>query len=133
MELHIVKNGDTVHQIARRYSTSMDSIISANQLQNPSALSAGQALIVPGRESRYTANRGDTLYSIARRHGVSLPRLIAANPQIASPGRIYPGQTIVIPGDGGQMREIVVNGCITDATDSTLDAAQAMPASASGI
>lgn len=122
MELHIVKNGDTVHQIAGRYSTSMDGIISANQLQNPSALSVGQALIVPGREPRYTVNRGDTLYSIARRHGASLPHLIAANPQIASPNRIYPGQTIVIPSDGGQMRDIVVNGYITDATDSTLNA-----------
>ena len=122
LEIHVVKSGDTVHQIARRYSTSMDGIISANQLQNPNVLSVGQALIIPNDETRHTVSRGDTLYSIARRYGVSLQRLIAANPQITDPNRIYPGQTVVIPTDGQQMREIIVNGYMTDAADSTLNA-----------
>ena len=121
MELYIVRSGDTVYQIARRYSTSMDSIISANQLQNPGVLSVGQALIIPNRETRHTVSRGDTLYSIARRYDVSLQRLIAANPQIANPNRIYPGQVVVIPADGQYMREVVVNGYITHAADSTLN------------
>ena len=122
MELYVVKSGDTVHQIARRYSTSADAIIFANQLQNPNALSVGQALVIPNSEPRHAVNRGDTLYSIARRYDVSLSRLIAANPQIANPNRIYPGQTVAIPTDGRQMREIIVNGYITDTTDSTLNA-----------
>lgn len=122
MELYVVKRGDTVHQIARRYSTSADDIIFANQLQNPNVLSVGQALLIPNHESHYTASRGDTLYSIARRHSVSLPRLIAANSHIANPNRIYPGQEIVIPTDGQPMREIIVNGYATDAADSTLNA-----------
>ena len=122
MELYIVKSGDTVYQIARRYSTSADAIIFANQLQNPNVLSVGQALVIPNSEPRHAVNRGDTLYSIARRYDVNLSRLIAANPQIANPNRIYPGQTVAIPTDGRQMREIIVNGYITDATDSTLNA-----------
>lgn len=122
MELYIVKSGDTVYQIARRYSVPMDDIISANQLQNPDALSVGQALVIPTAEARHTVGRGDTLYSIARRYGVSLQRLIAANPRIASPDRIYPGQTVTIPSDPQPSRGIVVNGYITDAADSTLDA-----------
>lgn len=122
MEIYVVRSGDTIHQIARRYSTSTDAIIFANQLQNPNVLSVGQALVIPSNETRHTVNRGDTLYSIARRHGVSLQRLIAANPQIANPNRIYPGQTVVIPTDGQQMREIIVNGYVTDTADSTLKA-----------
>lgn len=122
MELYVVKSGDTVYQIARRYSTPADDIISANQLQNPDVLSVGQALIIPSHEARRAVSRGDTLYSIARRYGVSLPRLIAANPQIADPNRIYPGQTVIIPTDGRQMREVIVNGYVTDATDGTLNA-----------
>lgn len=123
MEIYIVRSGDTVRQIARRYSTPVDDIISANQLQNPNVLSVGQALVIPNHETRRTVSRGDTLYSIARRYGVSLPHLITANPQIADPSRIYPGQTVVIPTNGRQMREIIVNGYVTDATDSTLNAA----------
>ena len=122
MELYVVKSGDTIHRIARRYSTPADDIIFANQLQNPNALSVGQALIIPNNNTRSTVSRGDTLYSIARRHGVSLQRLMAANPEIANPNRIYPGQKVVIPDDGRQMREIIVNGYVTDAADSTLDA-----------
>lgn len=122
LEIYVVKSGDTIHQIARRYSASADDIIFVNQLQNPNILSVGQALIIPNNETRHTVSRGDTLYSIAHRHGVSLPHLISANPQIANPNRIYPGQEVVIPTDGQQMREIIVNGYATDATDGTLNA-----------
>ena len=122
MEIYVVKSGDTLYQIARRYSTPADSIIFANQLQNPGALSVGQALIIPGRETRHTVGRGDTLYSIARRYGVGLQRLLAANPQITGPGRIYPGQTVIIPTGAQQAREVIVNGYMTDAGDDTLNA-----------
>ena len=121
MELYIVKRGDTVSQIARRFSAPADGIISANQLQNPDVLSVGQALIIPGGERRYTVRRGDTLYAIARGHGVSPQRLIAANPQITDPNRMYPGQTVIIPTVGQPVREIAVNGYMTDASDDTLN------------
>ena len=123
LEIYVVKSGDTVHQIARRHSTPVDSIIAVNQLQNPDVLSVGQALAIRNNENRRTVSRGDTLHSIARRYGVSFPHLMAANPQIANPNRIYPGQTVVIPTDVRQMREIIVNGYVTDALDSTLNAA----------
>ena len=122
MEIYVVKSGDTVYRIARRYSVPAESIIYANQLQNPNVLSVGQALIIPKNEPRHTVRRGETLSAIARGYGVSLQRLIAANPRLANPNRIYPGQTIVIPAGGQSMREIIVNGYITDASDSTLDA-----------
>ena len=122
MELYTVKRGDSVYQIARRFSVPADSIIYANQLQNPDVLPVGQALIIPSRKTRYTAGRGDTLYSIARGYGMNPQRLIAANTQIANPDRIYPGQAIVIPSGGPSMREIAVNGYITDAGDGTLNA-----------
>ena len=50
MEIYVVKSGDTVYQIARRYSTPADDIIFANQLQDPDVLSVGQALVIPTNE-----------------------------------------------------------------------------------
>lgn len=52
-------------------------------------------------KSSVTVQHGDTLSSIAARSGVSLASLIAANPQLANPNRIYPGDTIHVPGGNG--------------------------------
>lgn len=122
LEIYVVRSGDSLYAVARRFVVPMDDIIYANQLQNPSVLSVGQALVIPGGERRYTVQRGDSLYAIARAYGVSLQRLIAANPAIGNPSRIYPGQTIVIPADGGLLGKIIANGYITDATDEILSA-----------
>ena len=122
MQIYVVRSGDNLYQISRRFSVPMDDIASANQLRDPAVLSVGQALVIPMADRRHTVRRGETLYSIARSYGVSLQSLIAANPGITDPNRIYPGQTVVIPGGNGTGGEIVVNGYITDATDETLRA-----------
>ncbi|MCD8115760.1 MAG: LysM peptidoglycan-binding domain-containing protein [Oscillospiraceae bacterium] len=113
----MVKSGDTLYNIARRYSVSVDDIVYANQLADPSVLSVGQALIIPKEQRTHIVRRGQTLYSIAQSYGIDVKRLIAANPSI-DPNRIYPGQSIIIPAAGQSLR----NGYITDAADSTLSA-----------
>ena len=55
----------------------------------------------PGNGGSVTVQRGDTLSAIAQRNGVSLAALIDANPQIRNPNLIYPGQTVHLPGGGG--------------------------------
>lgn len=119
MEIYVAQRGDSVYAVARRYSVPMDDIIAANQLQNPSALAVGQALVIPTDGRTYTVRRGDTMYAIARLNGVSLQSLIAANPSVRDPGRIYPGQTLTIP-SASPGRDIVVNGYVTDTSDETL-------------
>ena len=91
MEIYVVKSGDTLYAIARRFGLTVDALREANQLQNPSLLSVGQALLIPREDALYTVRQGDTLYAIARRYGLPLPCLIAANPQIADPNRIRIG------------------------------------------
>ena len=120
MEIYVVKNGDTLYDIARRFSVPVEEIIYANQLQNPALLMVGQALVIPHGETRYTVRAGDTLYAIARQYGISLQRLIAANPQIENPNRIRIGQIINIPLGMQYLGELLVNGYITDASDATL-------------
>ena len=45
----------------------------------------------------YTVIKGDNMWAIAKKHGVTLNALIAANPEIKTPGLIFPGQKIIIP------------------------------------
>ena len=122
MEIYVVKSGDTLYAIARRYGLTVDALRGANQLRNPALLSVGQALLIPREDALYTVRRGDTLYAIARRYGLPLPCLIAANPQIADPNRIQIGQTLRIPLGGCGQGEILVNGYISSAAWASLEA-----------
>ena len=97
MEIYVVKSGDTLYAIARRYGLTVDALREANQLRNPALLSVGQALLIPREDALYTVRRGDTLYAIARRYGLPLGCLIAANPKLADPNRIRAGQPLYVP------------------------------------
>lgn len=44
---HVIRKGDTLGSIARRYGSSVDTIQSANGIRNPRALRIGQTLVIP--------------------------------------------------------------------------------------
>jgi nucleoid-associated protein YgaU len=46
-KVYVVKKGDTVYKIAKRFGTTMQAIISANNLRNPSLIYPGQILFIP--------------------------------------------------------------------------------------
>lgn len=45
--IHVVRSGETLFQIARQYTVSVDDIIAANELLDPNRLSVGQELVIP--------------------------------------------------------------------------------------
>ena len=47
MNIHVVRRGDTVWELSRRYGVSMESITQVNQLQDIPGLVLGQALVIP--------------------------------------------------------------------------------------
>ena len=49
----------------------------------------------------YKIKSGDTLSQIAKNNNTTVAEIQAANPSITNPNRIYAGQTINIPGQGG--------------------------------
>ncbi|WP_026672254.1 L,D-transpeptidase family protein [Alkalihalobacterium bogoriense] len=48
---HIVKPHETLWEIAENYRMPMETLMTANQIQNPNLIYAGQALIIPGLPS----------------------------------------------------------------------------------
>jgi LysM repeat protein len=108
---HVVREGETLTSIAKRYRISVDAIIAANKLTDPNALYVGQRLVIPlpsgqagsvqaqalSAPGTYTVQRGDTLIGIASQHGVSVEQLMAAN-NIKDPSLIQIGQVLKIPG-----------------------------------
>jgi len=105
---YVVRRGDTLFSIARRFGTTIGAIAQANGLPNPRYIRAGQRLIIPGAypawappsaapgATVYIVRRGDTLYSIARRYHTTVAAIAWAN-GIANPHRIWVGQRLVIP------------------------------------
>jgi murein DD-endopeptidase MepM/ murein hydrolase activator NlpD len=61
------------------------------------ALAALVLLAVAGQAAAYTVKKGETLSGIAARLKLDVPGLVKAN-KLASPDRIYAGQTLTLPG-----------------------------------
>ena len=76
---YVVKSGDTLWSIARKYNLSVNELKAVNNLSS-NALSVGQRLIV-GKESSndYVVSAGDTLWAIARKFNVSVDDIKALN------------------------------------------------------
>ena len=71
ISLYIVREGDTLSEIAQMFDVSINTIRWANDLSRASALRIGQTLtILPVTGIKYSVKRGDTLASIAKElHG----------------------------------------------------------------
>ena len=97
---HIVKNGDSLWNIARRYGTTTKIIHKLNRLSN-NKLSIGQVLKIPSRGTKsakkylrtYKVKTGDVPVEIARRHNMSLERLLKVN-RLNHHSKIFPGQRL---------------------------------------
>ena len=73
---YVVRPGDTLYSISRRFDVSETAIRAANGISDPRALSIGQRLVIPGT---YTVTRGDTYWSVARTFDMSVDDLLEMN------------------------------------------------------
>lgn len=106
--IHTVRRGDTLSVLARRYGSSVRTIMAANGIRNPRRLRIGQKLVIPrtvstrghtyvaqARPDRYVVRRGDTLYGIARRYGTTVDAIKRRNGLGGS--LIRPGDVLLMP------------------------------------
>ncbi|MDD4839938.1 MAG: glycoside hydrolase family 18 protein [Clostridia bacterium] len=89
MQIYVVRSGDTLWKIANTFNTSVEAIVSSNELPEPNNLVVGQALVIPVEGSFYTVQRGDSLWAIGRKFGISYAELARIN-------NIDPNQTLQI-------------------------------------
>lgn len=94
---HVVRKGDTLNAIARKYGSSVAELTQANNLRKKPSLQVGQSLIIPmsgvappqtaykstpntsAKTTTYTVRRGDTLARIATSFRTTVPKLMAWN------------------------------------------------------
>ena len=81
-EEYVVKKGDTLYSIAKKYNTSVDNLKSINSITTDS-LAIGQIIKLPSTSNvasdTYIVKKGDSLYSIARTYNTSVDKLKEIN------------------------------------------------------
>lgn len=104
---HTVKSGETLSQIAGKYSLKLSTLLALNNLQEQSLIYPGQKLSIrqvsPSQQivqttnaSEHVVSSGETLSQIANKHKISLPALLKAN-QLTKTSLIFVGQILDIP------------------------------------
>lgn len=120
---YTVVSGDTVSKIAKKFSVTAQSVLTANRLSWSSIIYPGQRLVIPkasatpaptpaptpvptptpapeapaAASTSHVIVAGETISSIAKKYGVSVAALLQANKLVLS-SIIYAGQTLIIPG-----------------------------------
>lgn len=93
--------GDTLSSIANRFNTTVDELVSINNISNPNLIIVGQILKLKGNNSpsagnsTYIVQAGDTLSGIAQKYGTTYQELARIN-NIVNPNLIQIGQVIKI-------------------------------------
>ena len=100
---YLIKEGETLEDIASRFNTSVDMILNINDIYSREYLRAGEEIIVPKNQESYftyyTVNQGDSLYQIARKYNIN-PSLLALLNGLNMEDYIYPNQRLIIPKSG---------------------------------
>lgn len=100
--VYIVQAGDTFSSIAALFNVSLNELIAANPSVDPSFLSVGQQVVIPGLEGvtgileTEVVPFGDNLRSLRRRTQISDELLIRLN-HLTSPSELYVGASLIIP------------------------------------
>ncbi len=97
LQTYLVKKGDTLSMIAKKFNLSVNTILWANNLSLNSYIRPGDKLtILPVDGITYTVRSGDTVSSIAKRYGSTVNKILAYN-QLSSAHKIRVNQKIIVP------------------------------------
>jgi membrane-bound lytic murein transglycosylase D len=108
---HRVRQGETLSVIARKYRTSVGSIMRANNMRRSNYIVAGKRLKIPqrgykkqtvkiipkprnGQAVSHTVRKGDSLYKIAKQHGTTTRKIQKLNNLRTT--TLYKGQVLTI-------------------------------------
>lgn len=113
MKIHIVKKGDTLFDLSKKYNVPLEKLVESNpQLANPDELSLGDKVKIPaiavpvggeGQVHKHVVKQGDTLWKLSKAWGLPLDALVSANSQLADPNVLNVGDVVNIPITGNPL------------------------------
>src|SRR5579864_1743299 len=121
---HTVSEGEVLWQIAEQYNLRPETILWANDIQDPDLLLIGQDLLIPPTDGvLYTVQPGDRLVDVVDRYGVDISAVINAN-HLEDADQIQAGVDIFLP--GGRPLAQAAPSADTATADTTDDQAAAV-------
>lgn len=110
---HLVKRGETLDDLSKKYGVSVSAIVSANNLSSAHVLKVGQHLLIPTSSDvtmqDYTVKEGDTLSELAQRFQTD-PLEIKKTNDLTNADRLQTGQRLNIPTEKNRMDQASLSG-----------------------
>lgn len=97
ISVYVVREGDSLSQIAKLFGVTTDTIIWANDIGRNGVIHEGQTLVIlPVSGIQHTIKKGDTLASIAKKYSVDTEEIVSFN-QIHDGYVLAVGDSIIVP------------------------------------
>jgi LysM repeat protein len=109
LKIHIVKKGDTLYELAKKYQTTLEQIIELNpQIADPDHIDIGAKVKIPSKPKpveppasdyvyKHIVQQGDSLWKLGKAWDVPLQAMIQANPQLKNPNVLMTGEIVYVP------------------------------------
>ena len=125
---HMVKKGETLYGIAKKYQITISELKAANNLSDKDVLKAGQKLVIPSADienaatlsstnssastsnsssktETYIVQKGDTLYGIAKKYDIKVSEIYSLN-GMSQKDVLKVGQKLKVPVTGESLPDI---------------------------
>jgi LysM repeat protein len=97
ISIYVVREGDSLSQIAKMFNVSTNTIIWANDIKRGSFITPGQTLVIlPVTGVRHTVVEGETVKSITKKYGGDYEEILQYN-DLTLESTIVVGDIVVIP------------------------------------
>ncbi len=101
ISLYVVREGETLSEVAKMYGVSVSTILWANDIKNAKHIQPGDTLLIlPVSGISHTVKKGDTLSTLAKKYGANEGDIAAFN-GLNEDAPLSVGESIIIP--GGEM------------------------------
>jgi LysM repeat protein len=97
ISVYVVREGDTLSEIAAMFDVTSKTILWANDITNPARIRPGDSLIIlPITGVRHVVKTGDTIAAIAKKYQGDAADILAYN-QLSEGTELAVGDTLIIP------------------------------------
>jgi len=96
ISVYVVREGDTLADIAKLFGVSVNTIMWANDLKSRTVKAGDQLIILPVSGVQHTVVKGDTLESVAKKYKGDVEEIAQFN-DLSEDAKLVVGETIMIP------------------------------------